>query len=314
MTHAKGTALIFEMPQSPPKGRSKTFYNTQLPVGCPTASRQSFKTTHIANAEDWLCMERSFSKAFIVGEMLYSFIVTELNYTRMLLESFTIGDPKSAQIENQFLNLTSTLNLEKVTGIADQKMPSIPAPCTIAIRERREAPHINRRVSFSTLVLVQTIDLRSEIPKQVFEATWYSRREFRALKRLNAITIVKMTKGIPLDAENEASRGLEHRTPKKSKRRSANRFNSIDAVLHEQERAWEIGETIDPSTLSKVYTQYSAHCLIEAFLMAQIDEKFVLEEESQAEGTEQSKMIPAKRILKPANRAFPASSGKKWCV
>jgi hypothetical protein len=93
------------------------------------------------------------------------------------------------------------------------------------------------------------------------------------MKKSMIPTLKKMAKNLQLEADEE-SRGLEHKTPKGSKKRKENRFLSIDAVLSEQERQWEQNRE-DPNFLAEVYRQSSAHCQMSAYLVAKSDEEFV---------------------------------------
>eukprot|EP00429_Kryptoperidinium_foliaceum_P035493 CAMPEP_0176166904 /NCGR_PEP_ID=MMETSP0120_2-20121206/85371_1 /TAXON_ID=160619 /ORGANISM="Kryptoperidinium foliaceum, Strain CCMP 1326" /LENGTH=155 /DNA_ID=CAMNT_0017504475 /DNA_START=200 /DNA_END=664 /DNA_ORIENTATION=- len=83
-----------------------------------------------------------------------------------------------------------------------------------------------------------------------------------------------MAKDLPLDAD-EDPRGLEHKTPKGNKRRHKNRIVAIDAVLTEQDRQWE-RDRRDASFIADLYMQANAHCRLQASLIAQSDEEYVV--------------------------------------
>ena len=151
----------------------------------------------IASEKDWFCKPSSYSKTFFVGALL-NFIFC--NRTKLYRNVAWIiqqnRGSKIAEVENQSLGLPSDLIVKEVKCLVGPKMLATPAPCMIAIRKTSNsmAHPSSRRVSFSNLVQVQTMDLRSMIPREDFEATWYSRIEFLDIKRSNNRTIEKMTK------------------------------------------------------------------------------------------------------------------------
>jgi hypothetical protein len=114
-----------------------------------------------------------------------------------------------------------------------------------------------------------------------FVSIWYCKEDFKAMKRDYLPTLRKMAKELPLEFDEE-SRGLEHKTPKGSKRRHKNRLVAVDAVLREQDRQWE-RKLGDQGFIAELYIQATAHCRLEASLKAKEDEEYVrkhVEEES----------------------------------
>lgn len=108
-----------------------------------------------------------------------------------------------------------------------------------------------------------------------FDVIWYTKDDFKDMKKAYMPTLKKMAKGLPLAADEEP-RGLEHKTPQGNKRRHKNRLVSIDSVLREQDRQWERNR-IDPEFISELYIQSSAHCRLQASLTAKSDEEYVNE-------------------------------------
>lgn len=106
-----------------------------------------------------------------------------------------------------------------------------------------------------------------------FGRIWYCKDDFKAMKKNYLPTLKKMAKGLPLD-EGEESRGLEHKTPVGNKRRHKNRLVSIDSVLREQDRQWD-RNMLDAEFISELYIQSSAHCRLQASIVAKEDEEYV---------------------------------------
>jgi len=106
-----------------------------------------------------------------------------------------------------------------------------------------------------------------------FQLVWYVKEDFKAMKQEYQQIVKKMAKGLPLE-EHEEPRGLEHKTPLGNKKRYKNRLVSIDSVLREQDRQWERNKP-DSDFIAELYIQASAHCRLQASLVAQEDEKYV---------------------------------------
>jgi hypothetical protein len=142
---------------------------------------------------------------------------------------------------------------------------------------------------------------RCDLSEEELAAIWYSRDEFRAIKKMLIPTVKKMAKGIPLD-DDEDSRGLEHKTPHGSRKRQGDRFLSMDAVLQEQDQQWEQNRR-DPDFLARVYSQSSAHCLMQSHLVAKGDAENVEKLTNGSASDEHSGA--SKRALSSQPRATP---------
>ena len=173
--------------------------------------------------------------------------------------------------------LTPVAGERKTTKSKDTESPVAASENVPKLKSEKQTQQRRRRkVTFCPQIQYEQIILRSEIPQEEFEAAWYCHQEFRAMKKAMVPIVKKMAKGLPLD-DDEESRGLEHKTPQGSKKRCANRDIALDAVLQEQDRQWEYDRS-DAIALSKVYNQSSAHCLMQAYLIAKGDEEYVLNE------------------------------------
>jgi len=144
-----------------------------------------------------------------------------------------------------------------------------------------KAVHSSRRVTFSNNHDIRCVIRREDMTEDDFASIWYCKEDFKEMKRDYMPALKKMAKELPLEFDEE-SRGLEHKTPKGSKRRHKNRLVSVDVVLREQDRQWE-RKLGDQGFIAELYIQATAHCRLEASLKAKEDEEYVkqhVEEES----------------------------------
>jgi hypothetical protein len=128
-------------------------------------------------------------------------------------------------------------------------------------------------VAFSREVRTYDVARRCDLDDEDFQLLWYGKEDFKFMKREYTSIVKKMAKGLPL-TEDEEPRGLEHKTPLGNKKRHKNRLVSIDAVLREQDRQWERNR-LDSEFVAELYIQASAHCRLQASLVAKNDEEFV---------------------------------------
>lgn len=169
-----------------------------------------------------------------------------------------------------------------------------------------------RLVSFDkeARVMGHVVTREEMSPDDIFN-TWYTKDDFKEMKKQYLPIVKKLAKKLPLD-EGEEARGLEHKTPRGCKSRQNNRFQAMDAVLDEQERQWEM-ERKDADYIAQIYRQSSAHCQMNAYLLAQKDTEFV-EQEKEAGGAmekrdtsqesndeNQSVLLPQTPELRPAS-------------
>ena len=151
---------------------------------------------------------------------------------------------------------------------------------TLTASQTKTVP-ASRRVTFSNNHDIRGVIRREDMTEDDFASIWYCKEDFKAMKRDYMPTLKKMAKELPLEFDEE-SRGLEHKTPKGSKRRHKNRLVSIDAVLREQDRQWE-RKLGDQGFIAELYIQATAHCRLEASIKAKEDEEYIrkhVEEES----------------------------------
>lgn len=128
----------------------------------------------------------------------------------------------------------------------------------------------NKSVQFNEIVSIRsTTHVNDMTDAEIFSA-WYTRKEMGAIKRGIASDAKIIAMGMPLPA-NSTRRGLEFRTPTGSAKRKANKFNSIHAVLDEQDTQ-HMRNLEDADTLREIYLQHSTHCLAEARQLGMQDE------------------------------------------
>jgi hypothetical protein len=168
------------------------------------------------------------------------------------------------------------LSLSEDSASSPRSVMSMKGPQTT--KARRIGPQnikARRGVSFApqveTLLVVERL---CDLPEGEIAATWYDRDEYCEIKKSLSPTVKKMHKGLPLDSDDDESRGLEYRTRAGAQRRQKNKLHSIDAVLDEQERQWEESRS-DPTYIAEIYSQATAHCLMGAYLAAKADSEFV---------------------------------------
>jgi hypothetical protein len=136
-----------------------------------------------------------------------------------------------------------------------------------------------RLVSFDAdciSIVVGEVPSRSDLTEEDFKNIWYSKDDFKVMKKEYIPIVKKIAKKLPLD-DDEEPRGLEHKTPRGCKLRQQNRFQAMDAVLFEQERQWE-RDRKDDNYIAQIYRQSSAHCQMNAYLIGQKDADAVAED------------------------------------
>jgi hypothetical protein len=127
-------------------------------------------------------------------------------------------------------------------------------------------------------VTIRPIPSLSDMSKQEIRDMWYNDCEFQMIKLRIVHVLKKMIKGTynhDIDSLESEARGLENKTPKGSYARKKNRFASMFAVLDEQDRQREQGQTVDSEYIAKLYRQSSAHCQMMAIQIAANDAKLV---------------------------------------
>uniref|UniRef100_A0A7R9WVQ1 Uncharacterized protein n=1 Tax=Craspedostauros australis TaxID=1486917 RepID=A0A7R9WVQ1_9STRA len=138
----------------------------------------------------------------------------------------------------------------------------------------------------SDMVTCQYIPTLDEISDAEIDATWYTNKEYRQIRKDMKAVLKKFIKSAPLSPDKEDARGLEFKTPTGTKQRQKNRFLSIDMVLDEQERHFEeqIGAHHSNTSrdsqamyIAQIYTQSTIHCSRTAAMIGKEDAAYVQE-------------------------------------
>lgn len=99
---------------------------------------------------------------------------------------------------------------------------------------------------------------------------WYSRDEYDIIKARNNLIIKMMKGGTFKESDEHTFRGLEHKLKDGFKRRRANKFNALNAVLEEQDTQFAKGRA-DPDSIAEAYRLVSLGAKETAFLLGSRD-------------------------------------------
>lgn len=153
---------------------------------------------------------------------------------------------------------------------------SVPVNELSFLTKKKELDHEKRHqgssrcVSFHRSVRQRKISLAKAYPKETKSQLWYSPSECKDLRRQAVATVKKMMKNIDL-SDDDCSRGLEFKLPKKNKLRQERKQGILWTVLAEQEDFYseEDKSRIPPISeiqdhLATVYHNASRKCVLEA--------------------------------------------------
>jgi hypothetical protein len=132
------------------------------------------------------------------------------------------------------------------------------------------------KVKFYSRVRIQRVTNRKDLPKDQIESVWYSRDEFKAIRRDCFDTIKLMTEnGALLDDEaltlGRCSRGLEYKTKTAYKERQKNKIEIRNVIFEEQGFQRENGME-DRAYLAQLSREQSLSCVGAAIITAKRDE------------------------------------------
>ena len=173
---------------------------------------------------------------------------------------------------------------------------------TASIKKAQSSSPARRTVSFAQIdnemeiVNIRPIPPLSDMSKQEIHDMWYNECEFRMIKLGIIHVIKKVIKGTynhDIDSLESEARGLENKTPNGSFARKKNRFDSMFAVLDEQDRQRELGQTVDSEYIAKLYRQSSLHCQMIAVQIAANDAKLVHDHQKPSISTPKMSLSPA---------------------
>ena len=158
---------------------------------------------------------------------------------------------------------TSSLFSSKTLKAADQ---------TIKNKKKKS----KKSVSFFQSVYVKNSLHINDYSDREVAATWYDSHEYAAMKvEIQDLLILLNNKGffknedIPKDIA-ASIRGIEIRTPRRSRERNMNRKMATESVIYEQFCQRE-KDVYDDDALAKVYIAATRHCRDTAYIAAQKD-------------------------------------------
>jgi hypothetical protein len=99
---------------------------------------------------------------------------------------------------------------------------------------------------------------------------WYSRDEYDIIKARNNLIIKMMKGGTFKESDEHTFRGLEHKLKDGFKRRRANKFNALNAVLEEQDTQFAKGRA-DPDSIAEAYRLVALSAKETAFMLGSRD-------------------------------------------
>ena len=135
-----------------------------------------------------------------------------------------------------------------------------------------------RKIRWSGQVRVQEIRHINNMPESEIDAVWMSPTEYKTIKSGAKTTVLMMMAGEKFheDDPDYCSRGLEFRTRKGNKIRSANKLKARSAVLNEQELQQEEGFH-DPEFIAMASLDVSFECREQARKRGEKDKLAIVE-------------------------------------
>lgn len=197
-----------------------------------------------------------------------------------------------------------TMILQRIPSCASEEVP---------------VNNLTKETTKKSVTFYETVEVRdslhlADMTSKEINKAWYCRGDYTAFKRCMAEDVRAMTCGKPLGPEF-SRRGLEYRTREGSNRRKANKTNSINAVLDEQDLQMAVS-CICPKTLRLVYLEHSAHCATNASLLGKTDELEVklIKENDQKEAEQRDLHDRVTRSSKTGKKILRRLFAKKRAV
>lgn len=199
----------------------------------------------------------------------------ELDYSLSVLlpsNDSTEEDPKESLLGSDYsLDVKlSTKQHPSPTAVNDYPSRSPAAP---ELRKPKGAS----KVRFYPRVRIQRVTNRKNLNKQEVRDVWYSRDEFKAIRK-ECYDTIKLMKQFEVLEEEEGYcvRGLEYKTPDAYKERQQNKAEIRTIVFEEQDYQFENGMS-DFSWIAKLSEDQSHSCVKAAIAVALQDAKVAKE-------------------------------------
>jgi hypothetical protein len=163
-----------------------------------------------------------------------------------------------------------------------------------------------RQVHFHDQVKVRITLNRSDFTKKEISDVWYNRDDMINIRNGMNRDILLISEG--KESEYSTSRGLEFRFPAGRVKRTANKIQSISAVLDEQDRQLLQG-IINLESIRDVYLSFSRRCHMEAHEVAKLDEREV--NHVHQDETQQSRI---RSLQQSISQRLKSVGGKTECL
>ncbi|KAG7344706.1 hypothetical protein IV203_032237 [Nitzschia inconspicua] len=128
-------------------------------------------------------------------------------------------------------------------------------------------------VSFAETVTVRRTLSRDSYTEEERLAYWFTEKDFARMKRSSMALVVKMNSCSPSSTTKYCTRGLERYSQVQGRHRLKNRYDSIFAVLEEQDNLYDEGFSVDDERISKVYSSHTYTSILWAHLVGLQDQK-----------------------------------------
>jgi hypothetical protein len=194
----------------------------------------------------------------------------------VLLSSTDDSSPSLSDSANESLlgsdySLNVRLSTSKASLGSDcPRSSALKQPKTRTSQDSRTAS----KVKFYPRVRIQRVTNRKDLSKEQVKSVWYSRDEFKAIRRDCFDTIKLMTESGALlddDTSVRCSRGLEYKTKMAYKERQKNKIEIRKVIFEEQGFQQENGMK-DSAYLAELSREQSLSCVGAAIITAKRDE------------------------------------------
>ncbi|KAG7357262.1 hypothetical protein IV203_001950 [Nitzschia inconspicua] len=127
-------------------------------------------------------------------------------------------------------------------------------------------------VSFADTASVRPTLSRDAYTKEEQLACWFTEEDFSRMKKSSMALVAKMNSGSSF-ATKYCTRGLEKYTRVQGRHRLKNRYDSIYAVLDEQDKMYDEGISVDDERISRVYSSRTSSSILWAHIVGLRDQK-----------------------------------------
>jgi hypothetical protein len=207
---------------------------------------------------------------------------SSLDYSLSVLLPIRGPDDGDDSCTDALLNSEYSLsvNLGKSKPTLDDDVPSrtLPTASNSSRSTQTEESNVSRRkVSFYARVRIKRVPNRKDLGKDLIEDVWYSRSEFKDIRK-ECFSTIKLMKSLSLKEEyleeddDYCTRGLEYKTDQAYRERQKNKMDIRTLVIEEQEYQF-LSEMNDPQWIAKLAQEQSRECIKIAIAAAEKDER-----------------------------------------